>query len=135
MLKGTRPKATRNDNDIIRGQRLGNGFGNEAETSAIRDFRCKGTDLPIELRYEVHGLETRERIINADQVQSCHPVENNECCLHDDLPVEHAEYLGVVRGDESDLVFTSAGRHLPPSISAKTSLATRIASIPAGMPQ
>ena len=98
MLKGTRPKATWNDDDVIRTQRLGNGIGNEAETSVIRDFFCKGTDLPIEIRYEVHRLEARERIIDADQVQGCHPVENNESRLHGDLPVEHAEYLGVVRG-------------------------------------
>src|SRR5512139_4334051 len=52
----------------------------------------------MELRHEAHRLEARERIINADQVQSCHPVENNECCLHGDLPVEHAEYHGVVSG-------------------------------------
>jgi len=37
--------------------------------------------------------------------------------------------------DESDRVFTSGGCHLPFSISAKTSLATRIASNAAGMPQ
>ena len=98
MLKGTRPKATWNDDDVIRAQRLGDRVGHEAEASVIRDFLCKGADLPIELRYEVHRLETRERIINADQVQSCHPVENNECRFHGDLPVEHAEYLGVVRG-------------------------------------
>ena len=29
---------------------------------------CKSADLPIGLRYEVHRLETRERVINADQV-------------------------------------------------------------------
>ena len=98
MLKGSRPKATWNDDDVIRGQRLGNGIRNKAETSIIRDFLRKGADLPIELRYEVHRLETRKRVINADQVQGCHPVENNESRLHGDLPVEHAEYLGVVRG-------------------------------------
>src|SRR4030042_5689977 len=98
MLKGTRPKATRNDDDVIRAQRLGNSIGNKAETSIIRDFLRKGADLPIELRYEVYRLETRERIIHSDQVQSCHLVENNECCFHGDLPVAYAEYLGVVRG-------------------------------------
>src|SRR4030042_6386131 len=111
MLKSTRPKAIWNDDDIIRAQRLGNGIGSEAKTSVIRDFLCKGADLPIELCYEVHRLETRERVVNADQVQSCHPVENNECRLHGDLPVEHAEYLGVVRGDESNRVFTFSGCH------------------------
>ena len=98
MLKDTRPEATWNDDDVIRGQRLGNGIRNEAETSVIRDFLCKGVHLPMELQYEIHRLETRERIINADEVQGCHPVENNECSFHGDLPVEHAEYLGVVRG-------------------------------------
>ena len=98
MLKDTGPKTTWNDDDVIRAQRLGNGIGSEAETSVIRDFLCKGAHLPIELRYKVHGLETREWIIHADQVQRRHPVENNECRLHGDLPVEHAEYLGVVRG-------------------------------------
>ena len=135
MLKGTRPKATWNDDDIICAQRVGNGIGNEAETPVIKDFLCKGADLPIELCYEVHRLETRERVVNADQVQSCHPVENNECRLHGDLPVEHTKYFGVVRGDQSECVLTSAGCHLSLSISAKTSLATRIASNAAGTPQ
>jgi hypothetical protein len=68
MLKGTRPKATWNDDEVVRTQGLGNGIGNETETSVIRDFLCEGADLPIELRYEIHRLEARERIINADQV-------------------------------------------------------------------
>ena len=144
MLKGSRSKATWNDDDVIRGQRLGNGIRSEAETSVIRDFLCKGADLPIELRYKVHRLETRERIINADQVQSCHPVENNECSFHLDTLIKQNIQVNSVSpipeasntwSGFTDRGFAVAGRHLPPSISAKTSLATRIASNAAGMPQ
>ena len=144
MLKGTRPKATRNDDDVIRAQRLGNGIWSEAETSVIRDFLCKGADLPIELRYKVHRLETRERVINADQVQSCHPVENNECSFHlAPLIKQNIQLNSVTPIPEAsntlsgftDRCSAVAGCHLSLSISAKTSLATRIASNAAGMPQ
>ena len=54
-------------------------------------------------------------------------------CVSGD-PARHRE-SHLADADEADYVFPVAGGHLPFSISAKTSLATRIASSAAAMPQ
>ena len=87
MLQRAGPQTTRHDEEVISAQRLGDPVGNEAEAFVIRDFLCKGAHPPIELRYEVHGLQTRERVIHPDQVQRRHPVENNECRFHIELSI------------------------------------------------
>ena len=81
-LQLARAPAAGHEDEVVAGERLVRQIRADAQAPVVGHLARRRAELPLEVRHDLHRFQARQRIVEADEVERRHAVEDDEARLH-----------------------------------------------------
>src|SRR5205823_4663683 len=82
VLQRAGGEAAGDEEQVVGTERFIHYVGSDAQAAIVREALAGGAKPPLEIGHDLHRLQARDRVVEADEVERRHAVEDDERGLH-----------------------------------------------------